>query len=92
MFDNYVAYAGFYILLAAILYSIQLYADFLACVTISQGVAQMFGIEVIDNFRHPYFATSIKEFWHRWHISLSFWLRDYVYISWGVRKGKAENF
>lgn len=89
VFDNYTAYAGLYVFLAAALYSIQLYTDFLACTTISQGVAEMFGIEIIDNFKHPYFATSIKEFWHRWHMSLSFWFRDYIYIPLGGgKKGK----
>ena len=88
IFANYVVYEGWYIVLGGVLYSLQLYADFLACVTISQGVAALFGIEVIDNFKQPYGATSVKEFWHRWHISLSTWLRDYVYISLGGnRKG-----
>ncbi len=76
-------YVGLYVLIAGILYSIQLYTDFYSCTTISQGVAQLFGIQIKDNFRHPYFSTSIKEFWRRWHISLSFWLRDYLYIPLG---------
>ena len=93
VFDNYEFYSGFYILLAAALYSIQLYTDFLSCVTISQGVAGLFGIELIDNFQRPYFSRSIKEFWRRWHISLSEWLRDYVYISLGGnRKGKLQKY
>ena len=93
VFDNYGNYSGLYILIAAILYSIQLYTDFLSCVTISQGVAGLFGIEVIDNFHHPYFSTSIKDFWRRWHISLSEWLRDYVYIPLGGnRKGKLRKY
>ena len=83
VFDNYHAYSGVYVWVAAILYSIQLYADFLSCTTMSQGVSEMFGIHLVNNFNHPYFATSIKEFWRRWHMSLSFWLRDYVYIPLG---------
>ena len=83
VFDNYAKYTGFYVLLGAVLYSIQLYTDFQSCVSISQGVAQLFGIEVINNFDHPYFSTSIRDFWRRWHISLSYWLRDYVYIPLG---------
>ena len=93
VFNNYRAYPGGYVLAAGVLYSIQLYADFLACTTMSQGVAQMFGIRLDDNFRRPYFAASIKEYWQRWHISLSTWLRDYVYIPLGGnRRGRARKF
>lgn len=88
VFDNYNAYSGGYIWLAAILYSIQLYTDFLSCTTMSQGVAEMFGIHLDNNFERPYFSTSIKEFWRRWHMSLSLWLKDYIYIPLGGnRKG-----
>lgn len=83
VFGNSQVYVGLYVLIAAILYSIQLYTDFLSCVTISRGVAQLFGITLLDNFNHPYFSTSIKDFWRRWHISLSSWLRDYIYIPLG---------
>ena len=83
VFDNAPAYLGIYALTAGILYSIQLYADFQACVKISQGVSRLFGIKLIDNFHQPYFSRSIGEFWRRWHISLSTWLRDYVYIPLG---------
>ncbi len=83
------AYTGCYVLVAGILYSIELYTDFLACVKISQGVAALFGITLVNNFMRPYFATSVKDFWRRWHISLSSWLRDYIYIPLGgSRKGK----
>ncbi|SFA86948.1 D-alanyl-lipoteichoic acid acyltransferase DltB, MBOAT superfamily [Acetitomaculum ruminis DSM 5522] len=88
VFGNYPAYSGGFIWLASILYSVQLYADFLACTTLAQGVSKMFGIEIIDNFARPYFATSVKDFWRRWHISLSSWLKDYIYIPLGGnRKG-----
>ncbi len=88
VFDGYEAYHGFFVLIAGILYSLQLYADFLGCVTLSQGVAKMFGIELANNFERPYFADSIKDFWRRWHMSLSSWLRDYIYIPLGGnRKG-----
>ncbi len=87
--NNYTAYYGVYILVACLLYSIQLYADFLACTVLAQGVARLFGITVADNFIRPYFADSIKDFWRRWHVSLSLFLRDYVYIPLGgSRKGK----
>ncbi len=79
---------GFYVLIACFAYSFQLYADFLGCVNIALGSAQLFGIRLEQNFRQPYFASSIKDFWRRWHISLSSWLRDYIYIPLGGnRKG-----
>lgn len=88
VFENPSEYMGCYVLTAGILYSIELYADFLSCVTISQGAAGLFGISLTDNFMRPYFAASVKDFWHRWHISLSEWLRDYIYIPLGgSRKG-----
>ncbi|MCR5100171.1 MAG: MBOAT family protein [Butyrivibrio sp.] len=93
IFANYTQYNGGYIFHAGILYSIQLYTDFLGCVTISQGVARLFGIELDDNFSRPYFAQSIGEFWRRWHISLSTWFRDYIYIPLGgSRKGKIRRY
>lgn len=93
VFDSPSKYMGCYVLVAGILYSIELYADFLSCVTISQGIAGLFGISLTDNFMRPYFSTSIKEFWRRWHISLSEWLRDYIYIPLGgSRNGKIMKY
>ena len=93
IFNNYEAYERFYVLVGGVLYSLQLYTDFMACVSISQGVSQMFGISLSENFNRPYFATSIKDFWRRWHMSLSSWLRDYVYIPLGGnRGGKARKY
>lgn len=93
VFDNWEIYAGSYVLAAGILYSVQLYADFMACVCIARGLALLFGIELTDNFARPYFADSIREFWGRWHISLSTWLRDYVYIPLGGnRRGKLRKY
>lgn len=93
VFGDYITYGGAFIWLAGILYSIELYADFLACVTISQGTAGLFGIDLEDNFKRPYFALSIKDFWRRWHISLSGWLRDYIYIPLGgSRKGNIKKY
>lgn len=86
-------YVGCYVLVAGILYSIQLYADFAACISISKGVANLFGIQLADNFHHPYLAVSVRDFWHRWHMSLSEWLKDYVYIPLGgSRKGRIRTF
>lgn len=83
VFNGFPTYQGCYVLAAGVLYSLQLYADFLSCVKLSQGAAALFGVELAENFDHPYRSRSIKEFWRRWHISLSSWLRDYVYIPLG---------
>lgn len=89
VFGSPTAYQGAYVWVASILYSIQLYTDFYSCTMLAKGVSGLFGIELIDNFKRPYLATSISDFWHRWHISLSTWLRDYIYIPLGGnRKGK----
>ena len=89
LFAESKTYVGMYALVAGSLYSIQLYTDFMSCVSLSRGAAKMLGIDVIDNFAQPYFATSVKDFWRRWHISLSTWLRDYIYIPLGgSRRGK----
>ncbi|MCI9127952.1 MAG: MBOAT family protein [Eubacterium sp.] len=88
IFDNSDLYKGMYVLVGGVLYSIQLYTDFLSCVTLAKGVAMLFGIRLMDNFKHPYFSVSIKEFWGKWHLSLSSWLKDYIYIPLGGnRKG-----
>ena len=93
VFDNYPTYKGMFVLVAGVLYSFELYTDFLACTTFAQGMSGMLGIEIIDNFNHPYFAESVKDFWRRWHISLSSWLRDYIYIPLGGnRKGKIRKY
>ena len=93
VFADTETFGGLFVLMAGILYSIQLYTDFLSCVKMSQGVSWMFGVQIIDNFNRPYFAESIGEFWRRWHISLSSWLRDYVYIPLGGnRKGAVRKY
>ena len=66
-----------------ILYSIQLYTDFSGGIDIVMGVSKMLGIELKENFDSPYYSETIKEFWRRWHISLSSWLKDYIYIPLG---------
>lgn len=69
--------------LATLFFSFQIYCDFSAYTDIARGVAWVFGIRLMENFRTPYFATSIRDFWRRWHISLSTWFRDYMYIPLG---------
>ena len=92
-FTNYETLEGPILYVGAVCYSIQLYMDFSGCVDICRGVSALFGVELIDNFNAPYFARSIKEFWAKWHISLSSWLKDYVYIPLGGnRKGQARKY
>lgn len=93
VFPEYHLYEGTVLAVAAMLYSIQLYTDFLGCVCIAMGAAEVYGIKLQTNFERPYRAVSIKDFWRRWHISLSSWLRDYVYIPLGGnRKGKLRRY
>lgn len=93
VFDHHDQYVGCYVLAAGILYSIELYADFAACISISKGIANLFGIHLADNFNHPYLAVSVKDFWHRWHMSLSEWLKDYIYIPLGgSHRGRIRTF
>lgn len=81
-------YPGCYVLTAVYFFAIQIYCDFYGYSTIARGSALLMGICLTDNFKAPYFSQNIKEFWHRWHISLSDWFRDYLYIPLGGnRKG-----
>jgi len=73
-------FGGPAVIVAAILYSIQIYADFSGYIDIARGCAKLLGFELTSNFNRPYAATSVKDFWSRWHISLSNWLRDYVFL------------
>ena len=76
-------HAGATLCVVAVLYAIQLYCDFSGYSDMAIGAAKWFGLDLMENFRRPYFARSFKEFWGRWHVSLSTWLRDYVYIPLG---------
>ena len=79
--------------IAAASYMLQIYFDFSAYSDMAIGLGKMFGFEFEENFNYPYISKSITEFWRRWHISLSSWFRDYVYIPLGGnRKGKARTF
>ncbi|MBP5626911.1 MBOAT family protein [bacterium] len=75
--------SGFVFILAVLLYSLQIYCDFSGYSDMAIGVARLFGIDLEENFRVPYVSATIKEFWSRWHISLSTWFRDYVYFPLG---------
>ena len=83
IFNEVTRYNGFTLVLASLLYTIQIYCDFSGYSDIAMGTSELLGIKLMPNFKNPYFAKSIKEFWSRWHISLSSWFRDYVYIPLG---------
>lgn len=74
---------GFALLAATFLFGFQIYCDFSGYSDIAIGVARLFGKDLMINFKTPYFSSSLREFWHRWHISLSTWFRDYIYFSMG---------
>ena len=81
------------LLSALILFSIQIYADFSGYSNIARGTAKILGFELMKNFEQPYLSRNITEFWRRWHISLSSWLKDYLYISLGGnRKGEYRTY
>lgn len=91
--DNYMFNSGTSCLLAAIYYSFQIYGDFAGYSFMALGVGKLMGFNLINNFQRPYLSTSITDFWRRWHISLSTWLKDYVYIPLGgSRCSKTRNY
>lgn len=93
VFPNYMHYTGFTCFVASLLYTIQIYADFAGYSLMALGVGKTLGFELTENFRRPYFAVSVTDFWRRWHISLSTWLKDYVYIPLGgSRCSKVRNY
>jgi len=83
------SYSGIYLIVATLGFAIQIYADFSAYSDIAIGSAKLMGIDLMENFKMPYFSKSMSEFWSRWHISLSSWFKDYLYIPLGgSRVGK----
>ncbi len=80
VYDNYEYHGGISLLVATIFYSFQIYADFSGYTDIAVGSAKVLGFNLTNNFNRPYFANSIKDFWNRWHITLSVWLRDYLFL------------
>ncbi len=83
IFQNHQSYGGSTLLLGAFLFAVQIYCDFSGYSDIAIGTARLFGFSLMRNFAFPYFSRDIAEFWRRWHISLSTWFRDYVYIPMG---------
>lgn len=93
IFDNPGGFDSFFLVLGAVLYTFQIYCDFAGYSYIAVGLSELFGIHLTMNFKEPYTAQSMTDFWRRWHISLSSWLRDYLYIPLGGnRKGKRVSF
>jgi D-alanyl-lipoteichoic acid acyltransferase DltB (MBOAT superfamily) len=86
VFNNYSDYNAYTLIIAAITFSFQIYCDFSGYSDIALGTAKLFGFELLSNFRFPYFSRDMAEFWRRWHISLSSWFRDYLYIPLGGSK------
>ena len=83
IYANILAYSGFSLLAASLLFTFEIYCDFSGYSDIAVGLGKLFNIKVIDNFSLPYFSSSFQGFWRKWHISLSTWFRDYVYIPLG---------
>ena len=93
VFYNLNTQEGFTLIIAQLLYSLQLYFDFAGYSLTAYGIAYTIDLPIVKNFDHPYFAASVSEHWRRWHISLSSWLRDYVYIPLGGnKKGKVRQY
>ncbi|MDO4489205.1 MAG: MBOAT family O-acyltransferase [Eubacteriales bacterium] len=89
VFDNYRMYGSTELITAIVFFALQIYCDFASYSTIATGAARIMGFSLMENFNAPYLATSIRDFWSRWHISLSTWFRDYLYIPLGGnRKGR----
>lgn len=87
IFNNSGDFGGSTLFIGAVLFAFQIYGDFSGYTDIALGTARLFGIELLRNFNFPYFSRDIAEFWRRWHISLSTWFRDYLYIPLGGSKG-----
>ena len=84
--DKPMEFSGSYIFFAAVVYALQLYADFSGGIDIVRGIAEMFGINMAVNFNHPYFSRSLTEYWHRWHMTLGDWCRNYIFYPLSISK------
>lgn len=93
IFGDYQSFGSVELWIGAIAFYIQLYTDFAGCIDMARGMAKIMGFTLSENFRAPFFAKSIREYWSRWHISLSTWLRDYIYIPLGgSRQGTGRKY
>jgi alginate O-acetyltransferase complex protein AlgI len=91
IFKNYTDYSSPTLVLGTVLFAFQIYGDFAGYSNIAIGISRLFGFNLMRNFNYPYFSRNIAEFWRRWHISLSTWFRDYLYIPLGGSKGSKWN-
>jgi len=87
IFENQLDLEGLFNVIGAIFFAIQIYCDFSGYSDIAVGVGKLFNLNLMANFNRPYFARSLRDFWSRWHISLSTWFRDHVYIPLGGNRG-----
>ena len=93
VYNTYTQRTGFQLLTATVLFAFQIYCDFGSYSNIAIGAAKVMGFRLMENFNTPYFAVSVADFWRRWHISLSTWFRDYLYIPLGGnRKGRVRKW
>jgi len=93
VYGDFLSYPGSYLVVATILFAFQIYCDFAGYSTIAMGTAKILGITLMENFNSPYLATSVAEFWRKWHISLTSWFKDYLYIPLGgSRKGNVRKY
>lgn len=93
IYENPAKYNGFYLIIATILFAFQILCDFNGYTTIARGAAQIMGFHLMENFNAPYYACTVAEFWRRWHISLTSWFKDYLYIPLGGnRRGKYRKY
>lgn len=93
VYTDYITYNGWYLIIATMLFAVQIYCDFMGYSVIAMGAAEVLGIRLMENFDAPYLAISVSEFWRRWHISLTSWFKDYLYIPLGgSRKGKIRKY
>lgn len=93
VYGDIATYTGVYLIVATLLFAVQIYCDFAGYSVIAMGAARILGVRLMENFNVPYLAMSVAEFWRRWHISLSGWFRDYLYIPLGGnRKGKIRKY
>lgn len=86
VFTNYIYYEGFTVILAVLFYGVQIYSDFSGGMDIICGISEALGIDLIENFKRPFFARSVAEFWQRWHITLGVWMREYVFYPLAMSK------
>ena len=86
VYNDYASYGGMNLILATVFFAVQIYCDFASYTDIARGAAEVMGFELMKNFQQPYFSRSIAEFWRKWHISLSSWFKDYLYIPLGGNK------